>query len=511
MRGGSACAPIDRHGVFGEDLARRAAQRRALPGNSARPWRKPHDVAFPRTEPVLDELTLVKRHGAPGDLCDVCPDADDLVDVDGDGVADGCDDCVAVGDSDLDSVPDLCDVCLGDDTIDFDADGIPANCDLWDVAGPLVDCDLNQIEDAAELYTGRYETFGSSTAYGATPPAHYTLNAGPGSTPAVVGGVAGLTNVEAAGQLASMVFEPLHERPTLDVEYTFDFRLEKGLGGVAGQGFAFSLLPADLYDGTTLFDEEGVFGTVVTVTFNTHADPGELSDNSIILTVGAATAGEWASPVDLDDGVWRRAVISVTPDGLMSLVLREYAPSLVEHTVVSGALLFGTLPAVRRYGFGARTLGTGQLVLIDNVKATDRSDLADCDGDGVPDACGAAWSTIGSALPGSGGVAPTLSGSGGLCGDDWTSLEVSDALPGALGWIVIGVTQIDAPFKQGVMVPSPDLLLPVLTSGHGDVALSFPFPTGVPANTTLSMQAWVQDGGAPKGFAGSQALGLTTP
>jgi len=63
------------------------------------------------------------------DTDDICPDFDDTIDSDGDGIPDGCDDDECI-DSDGDSVCDTSDICPGhDDTIDTDGDGIPDGCD----------------------------------------------------------------------------------------------------------------------------------------------------------------------------------------------------------------------------------------------------------------------------------------------------------------------------------------------------------------------------------------------
>ena len=69
-------------------------------------------------------------------VCSValCPEGDDSVDTDGDGVPDACDQCVgddATGDTDGDGVCNDLDVCLaGDDAADEDGDGAPDACDL---------------------------------------------------------------------------------------------------------------------------------------------------------------------------------------------------------------------------------------------------------------------------------------------------------------------------------------------------------------------------------------------
>ena len=120
------------------------------------------------------------------------------------------------------------------------------------------------------------------------------------------------------------------------------------------------------------------------------------------------------------------------------------------------------------------------------------------------------WTDLGHALAGAGG-APVLEGSGQLVGDSLLQLELSDAAASAPATLVIGLSEIDAPFKGGVLVPSADLLAPLVTSPAGALVLSGTWPLGVPSGASLWLQAWVADAGGPKGFAASNGLKATTP
>lgn len=71
-----------------------------------------------------------------GDVCDLCPGSNDVLDADGDGVPDGCDICHGFNDTidtDGDTYPDGCDNCPQvfnpDQTLDADADGAGDQCD----------------------------------------------------------------------------------------------------------------------------------------------------------------------------------------------------------------------------------------------------------------------------------------------------------------------------------------------------------------------------------------------
>ncbi len=81
------------------------------------------------------------------------------------------------------------------------------------------------------------------------------------------------------------------------------------------------------------------------------------------------------------------------------------------------------------------------------------------------------------------------------------TLSISSAAPTASGGLVVGFSQATVSFKGGVLVPSPDLIVPVGTDENGawriDAPLSAEIPTGVP----IFLQALITDDGAPSGFA----------
>ena len=120
------------------------------------------------------------------------------------------------------------------------------------------------------------------------------------------------------------------------------------------------------------------------------------------------------------------------------------------------------------------------------------------------------WVDLGDGLAGAAGE-PRLSGSGQLVGDSEVELELSGAAASAPTTLVIGLAELHAPLKGGVLVPSVDLLVSLVTSAAGDLTLTGTWPVGVPAGSQLYFQAWVQDAGGPKGFAASNGLRLTMP
>jgi len=120
------------------------------------------------------------------------------------------------------------------------------------------------------------------------------------------------------------------------------------------------------------------------------------------------------------------------------------------------------------------------------------------------------WVDLGFPLAGAAGVA-TLEGSGQLVPDSSLTLTLDNAAPSTATTLVIGLDEIDAPFKGGVLVPDLDSQVVVVTAPTGDWSLGSTWPAGIPSGTGLWMQVWWPDAGGPKGFAASNALEVTVP
>ncbi len=117
------------------------------------------------------------------------------------------------------------------------------------------------------------------------------------------------------------------------------------------------------------------------------------------------------------------------------------------------------------------------------------------------------WADLGSGLAGTGAGTPQLVGTGTLSPFSSNALVLSDALPSTSTALVVGFSQIDAPFKGGVLVPDVDLLLTGLpVDAGGGLSLPFTWPNGVPGGFELFVQHWITDAGGPKGFSASNAV-----
>lgn len=117
----------------------------------------------------------------------------------------------------------------------------------------------------------------------------------------------------------------------------------------------------------------------------------------------------------------------------------------------------------------------------------------------------------GGASPGTNGE-PFLSALGTFQPGEPVSLRLNQALAGSLATLVIGFSAVGLPFKGGVLVPAPDLLVAGLSTGtQGHVFLPSSWPPNAPSGAGLLVQFWVVDGSAVGGLASSAGVLMTTP
>ncbi|HTE05921.1 MAG TPA: hypothetical protein VK824_06975, partial [Planctomycetota bacterium] len=121
------------------------------------------------------------------------------------------------------------------------------------------------------------------------------------------------------------------------------------------------------------------------------------------------------------------------------------------------------------------------------------------------------WTDIGNALPGAQG-APLLGCWGGLAAGTLAELHLQNARPLALVTVIAGLSAPSVPFKGGVLVPAPDVVVPgVVTNASGYATVATTWPAGVPSDLSLVVQAWIVDPTGPSGFTASNAMRGTTP
>jgi hypothetical protein len=104
---------------------------------------------------------------------------------------------------------------------------------------------------------------------------------------------------------------------------------------------------------------------------------------------------------------------------------------------------------------------------------------------------------------------PKLTGTGSLVPGTTTTITISRAAPGATGALVSGWEVANLPFLCGVLLPSPDHLLPITSDQTGSVSGSISWPA-LPSLTPVTFQAWFQDAAAPCGYSASNGLTATS-
>jgi endonuclease/exonuclease/phosphatase family metal-dependent hydrolase len=119
--------------------------------------------------------------------------------------------------------------------------------------------------------------------------------------------------------------------------------------------------------------------------------------------------------------------------------------------------------------------------------------------------------TLGGGLAGLFGE-PSLVGTGTLFAGTTVDLSLSGAMPNSPATLVLGLSAINAPFKGGLLVPAPDVLISGLTTdGSGDLQILDTWPAGIGSGLSFWCQYWIVDFGGPAGFAASNAITGTTP
>lgn len=178
-------------------------------------------------------------------------------------------------------------------------------------------------------------------------------------------------------------------------------------------------------------------------------------------------------------------------------------------------------------GFGVLAESHGVADAEEHGKAV--AAVGDFDGDlasewavGIPSAAGttggqvqvhsstSAWLDLGFGLAGT--SAPLMTATGWLLPGAPMQLKLAGGPPSVAATLILGTAAISAPFKGGVLVPQPDMLVPGLPlNASGALTLAATWPTGIPSGFSVWLQVWMPDAGAPKGLAASNALKATTP
>ena len=102
--------------------------------------------------------------------------------------------------------------------------------------------------------------------------------------------------------------------------------------------------------------------------------------------------------------------------------------------------------------------------------------------------------------------APRLTGTGALVQGTTTSFTLANGNPGAQALLILGLSSAYVPFGGGILVPSPDILLPFTVDPFGGQTFVANWPAGLPHGSNLYLHAWIVDPAGPAGWSASNAL-----
>jgi hypothetical protein len=122
-----------------------------------------------------------------------------------------------------------------------------------------------------------------------------------------------------------------------------------------------------------------------------------------------------------------------------------------------------------------------------------------------------AWIDLGHALAGVNGL-PKLSATGTLAPNTAAALSLTKAASNAPTALVIGTSQLNAPFLGGVLVPSPNVVVTGLsTDALGSLSLVGTWPAGIPSGSEFYFQMWITDAAGVFGVSSSNAVEAVAP
>jgi hypothetical protein len=213
----------------------------------------------------------------------------------------------------------------------------------------------------------------------------------------------------------------------------------------------------------------------------------------------------------LEVGLDTSAVPALAPHGFGADV-SVTTGSIVQHVRITGGCNYlGRSQLVAHFGLAGATVvddltvtwPNGDTKTLTNVAANQILTVA---ADPPPPQV---WFDLGLGKTGTNGV-PLLAGTGPLSPNSVNQLDLTSGPPSSTATLVFGLSAINAPFKGGVLVPAPLLLIALPTTPDGAMSLPFVFPAGIPPGFPLYFQFWNSDTGATFNLSASNGLeGIT--
>lgn len=124
--------------------------------------------------------------------------------------------------------------------------------------------------------------------------------------------------------------------------------------------------------------------------------------------------------------------------------------------------------------------------------------------------CTAPHPDLGGAVAGGNGT-PELVALGALVPGSPASISLEHALPGQLVTLVLGTADASLPFKGGVLVTLPVMVVTFPVDGQGGLHVHERWPAQMPPGLKFYVQAWQPDAAAVAGFNASNGVLLDPP
>ncbi len=119
------------------------------------------------------------------------------------------------------------------------------------------------------------------------------------------------------------------------------------------------------------------------------------------------------------------------------------------------------------------------------------------------------WAVAGPGTAGISGI-PQLAGTGTLTPSSPVGIALTAAAPSSPTFLFVGITALNLPFLGGTLVPAFEppfgLIIILVTSPGGEVALSSVWPATLPSGFNVYLQAFIEDVAHFSGYASSNAV-----
>jgi FG-GAP-like repeat len=109
---------------------------------------------------------------------------------------------------------------------------------------------------------------------------------------------------------------------------------------------------------------------------------------------------------------------------------------------------------------------------------------------------------------------PILTADGTLAAGEPVSLALArNNSPATIGYVIMGLSALSAPFQGGTLVPAPDVVVGPIPSlpGKSALVLTGTWPAGMPSGTSIWIQAWLHGVGTPLPTSATSAVRGITP